>query len=1426
MPANGYFSSGPAVNFDRNWFRWTLNHDTQNPPWDTPNAGSYQFEYNIGTAIGGPFTPAPLTSPGDECSPEPDNLSSPTGVANSVWGIGGPAELLANTDYFIEVILRDPAAAEVGRDVFGPFHTPDYPGYVCLAGPVTTTTATAGLGGASGNTNQAPPCNQDTIVWEIATVPGGPYVAQPSEDATGSPDHMFTGLTPGTSYYVRGRLSEQAQTMGEYLVTQECTITTQAIDLNPVCNAAGPFTDTTGAVAGTADAVPADHTIVLALGTAPGGPYPTLSPATAGDTSVGQSVSHTFTGLAPSTTYYFRTEVRDAGNAIADSSAECTFTTTATPVPPGPMPFQPLPCAADSGGGAAADVEGTLVCDVDAAGNVVGVALVEAVYDDTGARTGTRLVNVTDGTVYVPLGTIQPCSEGCCPEPVVLCDVQADNSTVTFVRTYTGQADGGVTITDQLLDGSVYAPTGIVGSCDPYTTCTPSPNIDLAADCGPGESPNLQLIADDSGTAPDSTVNNDPSADPLCGGQWARAAQPENAPFPVDETFRNATFDQAPAVTQGTAPYFQLTAPSIDPAGQGWGRGSDVNSFTNGMWQVPNPFPASPGTTVEITVAMHDGTATGGDGWVFAFTDGSVPPQAVAIGGGGSLGLANWQGGYVGIVLDSYGGTGAGSEAISIQGIGALVGNIVATSPVNPHKFNATTRAQPLRLRTSIITQFGQSYVSASIDWNDGNGFVQYFDRVNVTPMLGAAPATLRMGTNASSGGAYRDIKEQRDAVAHAAGIEQWRAFPITTDPIPACVTLVTIRACVDLTFTSDTQTTGNSEPDAWLWLVNNATSTVLARTTRTSTPNQVGTTNNICVQADVLPSDIPNLRVYVGADTRDASGAYSTLWENFTVTASGAGCPATPVRTLAISAPCPLPVTIVGGGGDGGGGGTTIFNAPATFEDQPVCMVIAGVTVPGFRREVRSADGSTDVKFLGGDGITVTPDSWTPGGCSARDTELIELCDVQPSGAVVAFLRVFTYDENGDVTSVDNQDANGNPYAPTGTTTVCSLVDTESYILCDQGNGNHQFIHYIVRASGILAALQNTELDGFTPYVPAGPIGLCDDNEVDREGICYTLTSTGTVVHTGWARHDDNIPNTPQTPNGIAFFTNLGVFLDPTADGFTQVPCGATAITVTTRDEEIQILCDSAAVPNRFLRKYNYDGQTGAFIGFTDTTLAGAAFAPVGAVGVCTTITATDLDFAIVTLCDDNGAFLRRFTFNSTTGAVTATTNTTLAGAAYAPVGTVGSCEACCPAVLDGELCTNTGSGHGASLRLANGTVSLIDSVTGAAIAAANIVPCPPANGTLPATVAADHFDVVPGTPWTPAAIPAGRRLVGLSYTVLAGTVVTVDGTGGTSIAGIPAGYGAQWNVQDDRETLTAPPASITADPASRAIVTMVTAL
>lgn len=129
----------------------------------------------------------------------------------------------------------------------------------------------------------------------------------------------------------------------------------------------------------------------------------------------------------------------------------------------------------------------------------------------------------------------------------------------------------------------------------------------------------------------------------------------------------------------------------------------------------------------------------------------------------------------------------------------------------------------------------------------------------------------------------------------------------------------------------------------------------------------------------------------------------------------------------------------------------------------------------------------------------------------------------------------------------------------------------------------------------------------------------------------------------------------------------------------------GGTPIEVTVdnpcSDTEQVILTDTGAVPEQeFLRTYEYDCD-GNIVGFTDTELDGAtAYVPVGPIEVTVRAVASR-DIEQEVLCDDQGGgtvvpFVRRYRYNPN-GTFQGLLNLTLAGAAYAPVGTVRKCEA-----------------------------------------------------------------------------------------------------------------------------------------------------
>lgn len=346
-------------------------------------------------------------------------------------------------------------------------------------------------------------------------------------------------------------------------------------------------------------------------------------------------------------------------------------------------------------------------------------------------------------------------------------------------------------------------------------------------------------------------------------------------------------------------------------------------------------------------------------------------------------------------------------------------------------------------------------------------------------------------------------------------------------------------------------------------------------------------------------------------------------------------------------------------------------------------------------------------------------------------------------------------------------------------------------------------------------AVLGNTGVDGG----PAadGTVFLTFPGPVQNISWDYSPTGGGLSGQSFISFNTGNAANSSQAAvlrdcdTGETTLVDLatGTDLDPLVISIVDCP-GAAAPAGSTQDSEVLVLCD--ATPTRFLRRINTD-PTGTVVSVVNTTLDGTtAFAPVGAVGICTTPVATDFDFAQLTLCDANGTqFIRRHTFNSTTGVVTATTNVTLAGAAFAPVGTVGLCSDCCPAVI-GSGCTNTGSGFYTAIRAANGTISLIDSVSGAAVTAGQIVACP--GDDTPVALRAQALQLTNAAPWTPAFVSG--TLTSLTVTGLAGLWNMTD-SNGTALTGLPAGLTLTWTAEDNNSVV--PPTDVTPQAGATAV-------
>ena len=125
--------------------------------------------------------------------------------------------------------------------------------------------------------------------------------------------------------------------------------------------------------------------------------------------------------------------------------------------------------------------------------------------------------------------------------------------------------------------------------------------------------------------------------------------------------------------------------------------------------------------------------------------------------------------------------------------------------------------------------------------------------------------------------------------------------------------------------------------------------------------------------------------------------------------------------------------------------------------------------------------------------------------------------------------------------------------------------------------------------------------------------------------------------------------------------------------------------------DIELIVLCDDNG---SFIRHIVHGAQSGTVSQVFDTALDGATdYTPVGTVKICQPSDSSDIE--IVTLCDDNGPFLRFITRN-VDGSITAN-DTQLDGVtAYLPVGTVKSCSAPGKSLI--QACDKTTTATGAT--------------------------------------------------------------------------------------------------------------------------------
>lgn len=258
------------------------------------------------------------------------------------------------------------------------------------------------------------------------------------------------------------------------------------------------------------------------------------------------------------------------------------------------------------------------------------------------------------------------------------------------------------------------------------------------------------------------------------------------------------------------------------------------------------------------------------------------------------------------------------------------------------------------------------------------------------------------------------------------------------------------------------------------------------------------------------------------------------------------------------------------------------------------------------YRRDaVGAINGFTDYT-LGGAPYVPTG---TVQSCIPRIVESVVLC--ADNGT---FIRTYTYTQSGAVSSFSDSTLAGGAFVPSGTVRVCQPAagDTEVTILCDLAGGNS--VPFLRRqtfdASGAVTATADTTPGG-APYVVGGPVASCAAIDTEPQVLCDV--SAGGVSTPFLRRYS-------YAASGLLVGTN-----DTQLNGSTSYAVTGTVMNCAGRDAESEVLCDSAAVPNQFVRTYTYSAA-GVVSGFTDATLAGAPFVPTGAVGRCAVTTSATI--------------------------------------------------------------------------------------------------------------------------------------------------------------------------------------------------------
>ncbi|MFD5570471.1 hypothetical protein [Streptomyces cadmiisoli] len=299
--------------------------------------------------------------------------------------------------------------------------------------------------------------------------------------------------------------------------------------------------------------------------------------------------------------------------------------------------------------------------------------------------------------------------------------------------------------------------------------------------------------------------------------------------------------------------------------------------------------------------------------------------------------------------------------------------------------------------------------------------------------------------------------------------------------------------------------------------------------------------------------------------------------------------------------------------------------------------------------------------------------------GDGAADTTYSELWCIRADGSAQL---VLTYR--------DDPSTPYTPLAPVECTYGCP--ESETVTLCDASG---PFLRRYSFLQGT-ASYEDVALDGQTPHVVTGTVGVCTGDDTGGT-LCAAQTTPAATLGLCLA---DGTPIAVVVTRDCDGLVSQDGWLNLTTGAWSagEPPAGTVACGDSRSIQVSGTFCDvlpDGTVAGLVLVEYTYDDAGAvASVRLVDAT-TGTTYVPQGEVTTCPTGEALP-ERDLVQLCDTAGSgdvtvFVRDYARNDT-GAITGHTDYLLDGTAYTPLGTVGVCsgapdEQCVPLAL-GEVC------------------------------------------------------------------------------------------------------------------------------------------